>query len=223
MNQYNSVLSSSSHGSSRSIGVAILSDRINVAEEISKRLGLINVFNVVSATNSLPEFHEAVTNGKTEIQLISYKCLELYADMEKNSEKSLSAGMKRFVCTWVNTYEIACWVKKNHFDGVMTHFDFSCRDGRSLQGLLLATSDLSPTTLFPTEAPTGPLAYKDQVDHDIAAMISSGMSDKEIADALYLSLQTIRNRVSRLLHDSGARNRTHLAMVYLTSLETFSD
>lgn len=54
----------------------------------------------------------------------------------------------------------------------------------------------------------------DETDRQIVALIAQGKFDKEIADELFLSLQTIRNRVSRMLTGSGARNRTHLAMLY---------
>jgi len=56
----------------------------------------------------------------------------------------------------------------------------------------------------------------DDVDRRIVEMIAAGSTDKEIAETVFLSHQTIRNRVSRILMYSGARNRTHLACVYLS-------
>ena len=55
----------------------------------------------------------------------------------------------------------------------------------------------------------------DDVDRSIIQMIAAGYTDREIAEAVFLSHQTIRNRVSRILTYSGARNRTHLACHYL--------
>jgi DNA-binding NarL/FixJ family response regulator len=54
----------------------------------------------------------------------------------------------------------------------------------------------------------------DDTDRKILLLISQGKFDKEISQELCLSLQTIRNRVSRILTESGARNRTHLAVLY---------
>lgn len=51
-------------------------------------------------------------------------------------------------------------------------------------------------------------------DHKIVGMIAAGYSDKEIAEVMHYSHQTIRNRVSHLLLQSGARNRTQLAVKY---------
>jgi DNA-binding NarL/FixJ family response regulator len=53
----------------------------------------------------------------------------------------------------------------------------------------------------------------DETDRKILQRILQGKFDKEIAHELFLSLQTIRNRVSRMLTETGARNRTHLAVM----------
>ena len=55
----------------------------------------------------------------------------------------------------------------------------------------------------------------DATDRKILQRISQGKFDKEISHELFLSLQTIRNRVSRMLTETGARNRTHLAVMFL--------
>jgi DNA-binding NarL/FixJ family response regulator len=56
----------------------------------------------------------------------------------------------------------------------------------------------------------------DDTDRKILQLIAQGKFDKEISKELFLSLQTIRNRVSRMLTESGARNRTHLAVLFTT-------
>lgn len=55
----------------------------------------------------------------------------------------------------------------------------------------------------------------DHIDREIVRLIARGYADREIAQCVFLSAQTIRNRVSRLLERSGARNRTHLAVLYV--------
>lgn len=55
----------------------------------------------------------------------------------------------------------------------------------------------------------------DDIDREIVRLIAHGYADREIAQCVFLSPQTIRNRVSRLLDRSGARNRTHLAVLYV--------
>jgi len=58
----------------------------------------------------------------------------------------------------------------------------------------------------------------DKTDIEIVEMIAAGYSDREIAAAVCLNNQTVRNHVSRILCESGARNRTHLAAMYLKSV-----
>lgn len=57
--------------------------------------------------------------------------------------------------------------------------------------------------------------YRDTIDHEIVSMISAGLTDEEISHGVYLSCQTVRNRISRMLERSGARNRTHLASIHI--------
>jgi two-component system response regulator DevR len=52
-----------------------------------------------------------------------------------------------------------------------------------------------------------------QVDREIMSLIGRGMTDREIATRVYLSPQTVRNRVSRLLTTLGRENRTQLALM----------
>lgn len=79
----------------------------------------------------------------------------------------------------------------------------------------LASQPLWRTVQPPRDVNTIHSPYRDSVDQEIVAMISAGLTDDEIAKGVYLSCQTVRNRISRMLERSGARNRTHLASVYI--------
>lgn len=57
--------------------------------------------------------------------------------------------------------------------------------------------------------------YRDTIDREIVSMIAGGLTDEEISHGVYLSCQTVRNRISRMLERSGARNRTHLASIHI--------
>lgn len=57
------------------------------------------------------------------------------------------------------------------------------------------------------------LATLNDVDREILCAIASGRTDREIAGIVYLSPQTVRNRVSRLLGKLGRENRTQLALM----------
>ncbi|MEY3744977.1 MAG: hypothetical protein RL573_383 [Actinomycetota bacterium] len=49
-------------------------------------------------------------------------------------------------------------------------------------------------------------------DHAILVRISEGDTDAQVADAVFLNLQTVRNHVSGLLRTFGCANRTQLAL-----------
>ena len=55
----------------------------------------------------------------------------------------------------------------------------------------------------------------DEVDLRILLQLAYGRSNKEISEAVFLSLQTVRNRISRLMQVTKAQNRTQLALMFL--------
>jgi two-component system response regulator DevR len=54
----------------------------------------------------------------------------------------------------------------------------------------------------------------DDTDREIIELLSVGLSDREIALGVHLSLQAVRNRVSSMLERSGCVNRTQLGWVF---------
>lgn len=68
---------------------------------------------------------------------------------------------------------------------------------------------------LPGETPSPTILVSDETDCEIVRLVAAGFADREIAETVFLSHQTVRNRVSRILGETGARNRTHLASMYL--------
>ena len=50
-------------------------------------------------------------------------------------------------------------------------------------------------------------------DRELLSLVAQGLPDKQISQKMYLSPQTIRNRISRLLSILGRENRTQLALM----------
>ena len=65
--------------------------------------------------------------------------------------------------------------------------------------------------------PSNVLSSLSETDREIALLISQGLTDKDIAAAVHFSVQTVKNRVSRILTQVGAANRTQLAVFVATS------
>lgn len=63
------------------------------------------------------------------------------------------------------------------------------------------------------------IEMRDDMDRDIVDLVSLGLADREVAAAVHLAEQTVRNRLSRILEHSGLKNRTQLAMRRRSQLE----
>lgn len=68
----------------------------------------------------------------------------------------------------------------------------------------------------------GLLTFKElgATDREILSLIAQGMTDKQISQRVFLSAQTVRNRISRLLGLLGRDNRTQLALM-VTEMDPF--
>ncbi len=65
--------------------------------------------------------------------------------------------------------------------------------------------------------PSNVLSSLSETDREIALLISQGLTDKDIAAAVHFSVQTVKNRVSKILTQVGAANRTQLAVFVATA------
>ncbi|NBB73603.1 MAG: response regulator [Bacteroidetes bacterium] len=72
--------------------------------------------------------------------------------------------------------------------------------------LLSAFVDAEPSD---TKAPREPLTQREE---EVLCTVAQGHSNAEIAEALYISLSTVKSHVSKLMAKLGARNRVELAI-----------
>lgn len=63
-------------------------------------------------------------------------------------------------------------------------------------------------------------APEDEDDVAILELICIGLRDRDIANAVHMSHQTVRNRISRMYERSGLSNRTQMAWMYSNHLLT---
>ena len=116
---------------------------------------------------------------------------------------------------WVRTLSVDNWIC----------LDLSLTDAQlaeSIFDVVSASSRVTPSTVHsPTvhvaDVTVLSLTREDKVNTRILNLISHGLSDKDIASSMCLSAHTVRNRISRMLQDSGVENRTSLALLFSQS------
>ncbi|MEY2627639.1 MAG: hypothetical protein RJB08_1398 [Actinomycetota bacterium] len=91
---------------------------------------------------------------------------------------------------------------------------------KSVARLLSDSDSVDSRSIRDSETPKsfGLIHIRDDVDRRIVELIAEGHGDREICDAVFLSHQTVRNRISRILFEADVRNRTHLATMYLRNI-----
>lgn len=62
-------------------------------------------------------------------------------------------------------------------------------------------------------------ASLNQRERELVALVADGLDNHTIADKLYLSEGTVRNRISSILAKTNLSNRTQLAIEWLSSRE----
>ena len=73
--------------------------------------------------------------------------------------------------------------------------------------------NIAPSKMRLAQRQTRRLENLSDSDQRLVSLIAQGLPDRQIAAEMHLSLQTIRNRVSRLLHTFEVANRTQLAFI----------
>jgi DNA-binding NarL/FixJ family response regulator len=68
-----------------------------------------------------------------------------------------------------------------------------------------------PPGEYPAGAPGHPLTFRET---EVIALVCEGKSNKEIARALYISVDTAKAHLTSIMHKLGARNRTEAALAW---------
>ena len=88
-------------------------------------------------------------------------------------------------------------------------------EGSILETLASGDSDSSVTPLVMNDSGFDSSGYSDR-ELDIIRAVSEGLSNKEIAEKLFISEGTVKNYITNILSKEGLSHRTALAVYYLT-------
>lgn len=171
-------------------------------DDFDKLVCVTNMKDFLSAARELQDFAVIVGQLRTRGFIECEKALALEGIVAK----------RRVLFAPIITDEFLQWAGANNFDAVLNPVDDIYAIGPRVHEAMFPKPGQQP---FPATLASGKIPYQDLLDQSLVRLISVGLTNDEIAQRLNFSVQTIRNRVSRILAASGARNRTHLAAMYL--------
>ena len=184
--------------------------------EESKKVNVVGVVTDPSARG------EAAKGQSVDAELLSPRLLADYLASESGREKINQRSSRRVLLVPERTPRAEALARLYGFDGVVEERDL---DGplegfvEQLERIVSAptggTSEPDLIDVYTSVIDSRIIATMDAVDERIVNLVAEGLSDKQIGSAMGLSPQTIRNRVSRMLNDSGLRNRTELAVQFV--------
>ena len=184
----------------------------SIATWIFQQLEEFPEFTSLTCVTDSDRFLRVAREKREYVALIGQLRTRGYMLLEEVLRMENLLPQRRVLSAPVITEQFLRWAKENWFDAVVDAVDDPFTFGQRVRDAFVIDADtfqISPAQV------AGTIPYRDLVDQGIVRLVAVGLSNEEIASRVGLSLATVRNRISRLLELSGARNRTHLAAMYL--------
>jgi DNA-binding NarL/FixJ family response regulator len=194
------------------VHVIFFTHQISIASWLLARLDSFDDISSTTCVTTSDEYLEAARSIRTFTVLIGQLRTRDYCLAEQILQAEGIVPRRRVLNAAVLTNEFLRWASENQFDGVI---EISSDLSKLVDATHTALTANYETAHISTPLVSGSLTYHDASDEAIVQLVSMGCTNVEIARSLNFSLQTVRNRISRILDESGARNRTHLAAMYL--------
>lgn len=207
------------YGVVRMIRVAICDDHVMVREALASVIESEQDVHIVGITDSLESTNQLIETEVPEV---------LVMDVRLNGESGLDVA--RSVVASHPDVKVVMLTSFNSDEALVSAYElgasaFLLKSGSS-DALVQTIKDVASgmRLINPAEVRVasetlekrgmGVLRKLDANDRHIARLIALGYSDKQIAETVYLGLQTVRNRVSRMLSRFDKENRTQLALFF---------
>ena len=131
-------------------------------------------------------------------------------DDQEDIVAALSAGAAGYLLKDMPSEEIAAAIRTAHAGGAVLppHIAQTFLDAVQSRHMLV------PTQTKPMDPPSDALTDR---EGDVLQCLARGMSNREIAEALYVTEGTVKNHVSNLITKLGLRDRTQVALYAVRS------
>ena len=184
----------------------------SIASWFSRQLHLIDDLESTIYVTTTNEYVRVARTLPSYSILISQLRTHDYLEGERLLNAEGITPRRRVLHAQILTTHFVTWALDQGFDTIINTAQHRGKVAQVLRDAF-TSNDSGVDTSQPI--PSGTITSRDMFDELIVNFISIGYSNSEIAERLNFSLQTIRNRISRLLEESGAHNRAHLAAMYL--------
>ena len=175
--------------------------------------------NVVSIARTGRDAIDVLNSDPVDVSIHSEDTVELSRFIREAIPETVSSAVSRVVASPRPTTPLLVKAHQFGFDGVIAVpsspavlaselVDVVSRRSSLSEHPVIKSLNLTPGILTRT------LSYSNQLESGIADLIGIGLSDREIAETLQMSLQTVRNHIEKLLQDNQLSTRTQLAVLH---------
>lgn len=199
--------------------VAICDDHVMVREALASIFDLEDGLDVVGITSSMSSTRDLLAHEVPDVLIV---------DVRLDGESGLDVA--RMVVAEHPQVKVVVLTSFNSDEALVSAYElgasaFVLKTGSSVDliktirdvaaGLrLINAAEVRSASESLEKRGLGIIRKLDANDRHIARLIAMGYSDKQIAETVYLGLQTVRNRVSRMLSRFDKENRTQLALFF---------
>lgn len=175
--------------------------------------------NLVSIARTGRDAIDVLNSEPVDVSIHSEDTVELSRFIRDAIPETVSSSVARVVASPRPTTPLLVKAHQFGFDGVIAVPSSPAALASELVDVVSRRSSLSehPVIKSLNLTPgilTRTLFYANQLESGIADLIGIGLSDREIAETLQLSLQAVRNHIEQLLQDNQLSTRTQLAVLH---------
>ena len=202
------------------MNILLVSSCENVGTAYTNFLLAYDEVESVHVAHTVPECLDIFVRHKIDLTAVSVEIMKYMSQANARLSATMSLRPKKVVMTPEVSGRLVMEAINHGFSDVIRLGLPADEIMSRIRMVLSGDTDLSRLTYVQgIRALVGPdnrarFAH-DEVDLRILLQLAYGHSNKEISESVFLSLQTVRNRISRLMHVTKAQNRTQLALMFL--------
>lgn len=217
------------------IKVFIVDDQAIIREGLSLILGLYEDLNIIGQVNNGKEALEFLNNNEVDVILmdirmpvmngveavkaireLNYKCKIIMLTTFNEDEyifEALSSGANGYFLKDVEGEKLYEAIKNVNDGKVLLHEDITEKVVKAFTNMYVKDKKDEKQVRI-----KGEFEELTERESEIARLVMEGLSNKEIAEKLYLSIGTVKNYISKILDKLELRDRTQIA-IYLSSTQ----